>query len=399
RGQGESWVQLCQRLHAQRPAYGLVLGGKQVGETGPWCRPSAQTLWQIVGTPVHWSDSFLHDLIVSQTPAASAEILRRQVRGKRCAWWVRAAVSGPEDAHCLAATEGEGGLELNVWMLPSTSKPPPRKPGKPIPQQGAFSLYRSPFEQVDKPGATTIAGEPDAEDFDSHDGDAARPVPAAKRVASNFTARVVPEGVEVRQVPGNGACFFHAVSKALAVLHDREISAAQARAETVAHLRRYQEAYLPYWDHVDDRQQGVQNFVDYLVRMACADAWAGYLELQACAKTLKICLLVLPEDASRVTCCFGNPSPPPVALFQTKSHYDLLLPSEGTVYPGVILDIAKEAPDNSIPRAGSSIASSAPTGFDGRAVQPPLRGPSSVAFSAPAALRGVAAAASIRDYF
>ncbi|CAE7863325.1 trmA, partial [Symbiodinium microadriaticum] len=343
----------------QRPAYGLVLGGKQIGlRRAPGTDHQPKTLWQIIGTPVHWSDSFLHDLILSQTPAVSAEILRRQVCGKRCTWWVKATVAGPEDAHCLAVTEG--GIELNAWI---------QHLGKPIPQQGAFTLYRSPFDRVDKPRAITIDGEPDAEDLDGNDGDAARPVPAAKRVATNFTARVVPEGAEVYQVPGDGACFFHAVSKALTVLYNRETSAAQACAETVAHLRRYQEAYVPYWDHVDDRQQGVQNFVDYLERMACADAWAGPLELQACSKTLKICLLVLPEDASRVPCCFGNPSHPPVALFHTRNHYDLLLPSEGTGYPGVILGIAKEAPDNSIPRAGSSIASSAPTGYGDCAVR------------------------------
>ena len=34
--------------------------------------------------------------------------------------------------------------------------------------------------------------------------------------------------------------------------------------------------------------------------MSQPDAWAGYLELQACAKTLTLCLLVLHEDAAGV---------------------------------------------------------------------------------------------------
>ncbi|CAE7419819.1 unnamed protein product [Symbiodinium sp. CCMP2592] len=386
---GESWAQLCQRLGEQKPAYGLVLGGRQLGlRRAPGADYAPKTLWQIVGTPVHWSDSFLRELIVGKTPAASAEILRRQVRGRRCTWWVRAAIPGGEDAHCLVAAEGA--QELNVWMLPSTAKPPPRKPGRPIVQQGAFSLFRAPFEQVDRP-STAIPVSDDLEVDADGDGDAdagTRPSPPPKRAAANFVARVLPEGAQVHPVPGDGACFFHAVSKALEVLHDRKVSAAQARAETVAHLRRYPDAYIGFWGHVDDHGQFVESYSDYLTRMASADAWAGHMELVACAKTLKICLLILPEDTSRITCCFGNPAHPPVALFHTRNHYDLILPSEGTVYPGVIMDIAKEGPDPHIPRAGSSAPSSAPSGLRpfvagrGRPLSTP-----SIASSAPTAYR------------
>ena len=385
---GESWAKLCQRLCDQRPAYGLVLGGRQLGlRRAPGADYTPKALWQVVGTPVHWGDGFLHDLILDQTPAKSAEILRRQVRGRRCTWWVRAAIPGGEDAHCLVAAEGD--REINVWLLPSTAKPPPRKPGRPIAQQGAFPLFRAPFDQVDKPStASAPAGDVDIDlDAEGDGGTDARPSPPPKRSAANFTARLVPEGAQVHVVPGDGACFFHAVSRALEVLHDRKVSAAQARAETVAHLRRYQDAYVEFWDRTDDRGQGVENWVDYLVRMASADAWAGHLELVACAKTLRICLLILPEDASRVTCCFGNPAHPPVALFHTRNHYDLLLPSEGTVYPGVIMDIAKEGPDRQIPRAGSSAPYSAPSGFASGAGRGRPRNTPSLASSAPTAYR------------
>ena len=386
---GESWAQLCQRLGEQKPAYGLVLGGRQLGlRRAPGADYTPKTLWQIVGTPVHWSDSFLHELIVGQTPATSAEILRRQVRGRRCTWWVRAAIPGGEDAHCLVAAEGT--QELNVWMLPSNAKPPPRKPGRPIVQQGAFSLFRAPFEQVDKPStAIPVSDDLDVDAYGDGDADAGtRPSPPSKRAAANFVARVLPEGAQVHPVPGDGACFFHAVSKALEVLHDRKVSAAHARAETIAHLRRYPDAYLGYWDRLDDHGQFMENYADYLTRMASADAWAGHLEVVACAKTLKICLLILPEDTSRVTCCFGNPAHPPVALFHSRNHYDLILPSEGTVYPGVIMDIAKEGPDPHIPRAGSSAPSSAPSGLRpfGKGRGRPLSTPS-VASSAPTAYR------------
>ena len=56
------------------------------------------------------------------------------------------------------------------------------------------------------------------------------PMVMLMRAAANFVALVLPEGAQVHPVPGDGACFFHAVSKALEVLHDRKVSAAHARA-------------------------------------------------------------------------------------------------------------------------------------------------------------------------
>ena len=98
----EDWEALRLRLIGRKPPYGLVLGNRQLGlrkPPGPSHTP--RSLWQVTATPVTWSDDFLKDVISTQTPATNVDVMRRQVRGKRCTWWLRATVPGDSDAHSL----------------------------------------------------------------------------------------------------------------------------------------------------------------------------------------------------------------------------------------------------------------------------------------------------------
>ena len=119
---GEDWGGLRLRLIEHRAHYGLVLGDRQLGlRKPPGSAQAVRTLWQIAGTPVSWSDDFLiQALIQARTPADKPEVIRRLVRGPRCAWWVRATVAGDLDAHNLVV-EGSG-VSHSYWMLPSTSQ-------------------------------------------------------------------------------------------------------------------------------------------------------------------------------------------------------------------------------------------------------------------------------------
>ena len=108
-------------------------------------------------------------------------------------------------------------------------------------------------------------------------------------------------------------------------------TAATARAEAVAHLRRYENQYLEFWDGTRDRGQGRQSFSDYLVilvRMAQPAAWGGLLEIKALTRTAKCNILILPEDASMSACAFVlGDSRPNIVLWYTQDHYsDTLLP-------------------------------------------------------------------------
>ena len=86
----------------------------------------------------------------------------------------------------------------------------------------------------------------------------------------------------------------------------RDMTAATARAEAIAHLRRYENQYLEFWDGTDDRGQGQHSFSDYLARIAQPAAWGGLLEIKALTRTAKCNILILPEDASMSACAFAS---------------------------------------------------------------------------------------------
>ena len=121
-------------------------------------------------------------------------------------------------------------------------------------------------------------------------------------------------------------------------------TAAVIRAQTCAHMTKYSESYAKLWDGVDDHGQGMESFHDYIKRMQANGSWAGGLELLACARAHKLCIVMLAERPDLPPCCF-NPKPglPRVALWHTKDHYDLLLPAPpATELPSAVTDLSEE---------------------------------------------------------
>ena len=155
----------------------------------------------------------------------------------------------------------EAGLTQSFWMLPSTSKPPPGKHGVPIPRsQGRFLLVLVFFPDIDKPLAALL--------------------------------------------PEQSPCLYHAVARSLP---DRDITAATACAEVVAHMRRYSFAYTS--------PSGMEPTTEVRGSTALVITWfhtgtghslrAGRLQIQASAKTAKCNILILPkDDASMPACVF-----------------------------------------------------------------------------------------------
>ena len=221
-------------------------------------------------------------------------------------------------------------------------------------QRDAFSIVEKPAQQ----GPSAESSGPDG-----------RPESQAKRAASTASFREVPSGVSLRKVAGDGGCMFHSIVAGLKSACGKEVSSVQARAETIAHLRKYQSAYAPFFSGDGPGGETGLDFESYLKLMSHPAAWAGGLEAKACAAHFKITLVIVPQDAS-VPAFALNPKPglPRIALWFSgegpSAHYDWLEPSAKDGFPPALADVVREGRPEDVKRGGADeVASSAPSGW------------------------------------
>eukprot|EP00439_Symbiodinium_sp_Y106_P073874 s897_g14.t1 len=317
---------------------------------------------------------------------------------------------------CVGACDFHGTV-VQYQELPAKLANGLRERGQPL-RAGAFSYKREAFATVEKP----VLQASEAADVAQEGG---RPAPDAKKsAAASVRHRKIPGELERHVVPGDGSCLFHCLAQALPAVASHD----QARAETIAHMRKYT-SYKKRWDGCDDRQQHLESYADYLIRMQAPDAQAGALEILAAAKTHKCTIVVLPERADMPPSAFNyGPSYPKVIVWHTGQHFDLLTLKANARLPDEIAAVAEEAGQGSFPRVGgpsavdlagaegagpapgapgstisacASVASSAPTSVKLRAkrarVGPPAGTPSIRSFFDPPPAAAVVTAGPVDD--
>ncbi|CAE7800892.1 unnamed protein product [Symbiodinium sp. CCMP2456] len=394
---------LHERLLAERPAFGLLLGNRELGtRVAPQEGQAPTRTWTITGTPPPWTDDYIRSLLVSQTSLQNPAVVRRLVRKGACSWWVRASAGAGADAQQIVVETPEG--ERSYWVLPAPARPGTRDRGQPL-RAGPFAFKREAFTTIDKP----VLQSSEATEATGEEG---RLAPGAKKAAAAAVRyRQIPADLERHVVPGDGSCLFHCLAKALPSAPTSD----KARAETIAHMRKYATSFQKRWDGCDDRQQHLESFADYLTRMQARDAWAGALEILAAAKTYRCTILVLPERADLPPSAYNfAPSLPRVIVWHTGKHFDLLTLKANARLPDEIAAVTEEVGQASFPRVGgpsaddlerldaasvgasrsdchacASVASSAPTSVKQRArarTSAPLHA-ASVASSAPSSVQ------------
>ena len=337
-GPAEEWEALRARLLESKPALGLVLGARQIG-----CRALRQTgdkvqrSWHLANTPPEWSDDYIKDLVQSQAQLTDISGLRRKVRNSKCSWWFRASSASDDDVYRLLVQSTPESL-TEYWLLPSTTRAVVRG-SKPVHDAKPFHFQRDAFSIVEKPAPQGPSAESSGPD--------GRPESQAKRAASTASFREVPPGVSLRKVADDGGCVFHSIVAGLKSACGKEVSSVQARAETIAHLRKYQSAYVPFFSGDGPGGETGLDFESYLKLMSQPTAWAGGLEAKACAAHFKITLVIVPQDAS-VPAFALNPKPglPRIALWFSgegpSAYYDWLEPSAKDGFPPALADVVRE---------------------------------------------------------
>ena len=371
---------LHERLLADRPAFGLLLGTRELGaRTAPSAGTAPTRTWTITGTPPPWTDDYIRELLVSQTTLQDPAVVRRLVRKGACSWWIRASAGAGTDAQQIVV--GEPGGDRSYWVLPAPTRQGLRERGQPL-RAGAFSYKREAFATVEKP----VLQASEAADVAQDGG---RPAPDAKKsAAASVRYRKIPGELERHVVPGDGSCLFHCLAQALPAVASHD----QARAETIAHMRKYTSSYQKRWDGCDDRQQHLESYADYLIRMQAPDAQAGALEILAAAKTHKCTIVVLPERADMPPSAFNyGPSFPKVIVWHTGRHFDLLTPKANTRLPDEIAAVTEEAGQGSFPRVGgpsaADLAGAEGAGLSSGAPGSTFSACASVASSAPTSVK------------
>ncbi|CAE7223541.1 unnamed protein product [Symbiodinium sp. CCMP2456] len=368
---------LHERLLAERPAFGLLLGNRELGtRVAPQEGQAPTRTWTITGTPPPWKGA--------------------------CSWWIRASAGAGADAQQIVVESPEG--ERSYWVLPAPARPGTRDRGQPL-RAGPFAFKREAFTTIDKP----VLQSSEATEATGEEG---RLAPGAKKAAAAAVRyRQIPADLERHVVPGDGSCLFHCLAKALPSAPSPD----KARAETIAHMRKYAASFQKRWDGCDDRQQHLESFADYLTRMQARDAWAGALEILAAAKTYRCTILVLPERTDLPPSAYNfAPTLPRVIVWHTGKHFDLLTLKANARLPDEIAAVTEEVGQASFPRVGgpsaddlerldaasagaarsdfhayASVASSAPTSVKQRAQarKSALPHAASVASSAPSSVK------------
>ena len=165
----------------------------------------------------------------------------------------------------------------------------------------------------------------------------------AKKIAAEH--REILKQCELRKMPVDGACFFHAVAKGLQWLSGpkkAEFCHRQLRARVVAHLKKYSTEYIQEWDGLgpslekfrEEAAAPEEAFEKYLAAIAGESAYSSELEARAISRIYNCCICIIPQGGRFAPMMFRESQRTrSIILWYASKHIDLLLPTgEATAY-------------------------------------------------------------------
>ena len=334
----ETDTDYLQRLLKQKGSLGLAVGTRQLAARVTVEAAKAVRAWRLQGTPVHWTQDEVYELITEQTAMSHVEITSKIVRRGRAMWMIRGALA---EEFTLVRVEEEG-ESSQYWITPATATQR-RGPASrtPLPA-AALSFPRERFK-VERAAGGASAGN---DGQDSQSGEKEQSV-AKKQVMEH---RKLPEGCSLDSVPGDGNCLVASLGKGIAFQKQAKapVPASQLRAELVAYMSRDKQKtrLSEFWDGLDaDGKHKLASFDAYLESLQKPGAWMGNLELSSAADLFGLTIYVVPRNVLHPPIKFGVGAYP-IALFYSGIHYDYIKPDG--VYPSEILNIGKQG----VPKGG-----------------------------------------------
>ena len=317
---GESPEEHLKRVLKEKPTWGVVRGDRQLGLRKPRDVSAPSLRSWTVQCPRDWSDETVMELL-EDTGYTHISMYGAQMRGRLCVQRFRAkapaANSQAEAICCLYLDEDnetrelwattQGARQARTGKVQQLSNKGTLRPGAPT-----FGVEE---EKVAKPPATPTATPPagppapgasqattvvedsqmENEESDKRAADGDGQPPPARRQAVTIRKRILPPTLSLRETNKEGACLYDAFGQAFSYADGlRRVDHRRARAELVAHLRKYSSDYEGDW-HPDDRHdQG--SFEEYVTKAAKASTPGGIFELKGLCKKFNATAVVIPEQ-------------------------------------------------------------------------------------------------------
>ena len=327
----ETEIDYLQRGLLKKPALGLVVGRRQLGERVDQANAVVIRSWRLPNTPQEWTQDTVEE-ILQDSGLTEIAINSRMTRNSKVTWFLRAACK--EDVIALPVVEN--GKQKHYFVLPST--PSRRGPAKrtPLPHEGAFIFNSEQFKIVPKSAAPPPAAPKEGEKEES----------ATKRQA--VSQRAPPEGTKIETMDKDGNCLPAAIAAAIAWHKDTQKprSSLQLRAEIIAYMTRKADLFAGFWDGRDtkDKEGALKTFSDYLKEAARNGSYLGHLEIEAACRLFNLTIYVIPDAANLAPTRHGTGAFPVALRFEQGAgdigHYDLLLPAhKDKGYPAVVTNI------------------------------------------------------------
>lgn len=165
--------------------------------------------------------------------------------------------------------------------------------------------------------------------------------PPKKKQALNH----LPKGLTEVHNPGAGDCLFHSLSQSLEKAGGGHKTPLQCRAQCVAHLTKYRDAYERHWDGCRPKKgndvTNDRNFAKYLEEIAQASAWGSALEGTAFAMTHDRPVYVFCPGQEQKNFLFnrnGKRKPLFLKYDAASEHYTCLVPDQTFQCPEDVID-------------------------------------------------------------
>lgn len=149
------------------------------------------------------------------------------------------------------------------------------------------------------------------------DGEVKKGESAQEIETAAISAKLKEKQLRIDAVRANGHCLFQAVANQVGA----GSTVASLRAAAVAHMRAYQEEFLPFLTNDVGDQMSKDEFLAYLDAMENTATWGGQCELRALASVLHRPIVIYQATSAELT--IGDDNADPILLTYHRRQYAL----------------------------------------------------------------------------